>query len=377
MHDEYKYILLKFAASNIVTNEKLRDCNEDIFKIQEIYSQSSEITENIIFCPILFFASHIEQILKLDNIYIEFDKYSKIPTKIVLNDLILFTQFRMNNLHLTILYLRNYDKFKSSFNTKAYYSQYYELIHSKYEKSKLSNDELSSLFYIEYGYWNKIHLKYIHPLQYICSYPEYINNPENDILKIMFQFNNDKKMKIIFDPYVYIASNIEQLLYLVEDEVYIPNPNNEVRIYKQYIRDGFSKKLKVNTFDSYDYLANNPKEIKLIMTEDSQVYWDVYRLSQRNISLNFIKNYKKCKTNMFDAAKFVEENVSNYDINFNKKLSIETAPMFFVLNYVKFKKLRYHMSNRYRLGVFFSQRIKDSLRTLPLSITKCFYTVPI
>ena len=54
MHDEYKYMLLKFAASNIKTDENIQRCNDDIFKIQEIYSQSSDMKS--CFCPILFFA---------------------------------------------------------------------------------------------------------------------------------------------------------------------------------------------------------------------------------------------------------------------------------------------------------------------------------
>ena len=205
--------------------------------------------------------------------------------------------------------------------------------------------------------------------------------PPQSIVCLRTCFQNSIRstfLKLIFDPYVYIASNIEQLLYLVDNQTLIPNCNNEVRIFKQYLRDGFDKKLKVDAFDPYDYLANNPKEIKKIMSEeDSRVYWDVNRLSKRNISLNYIKNVKKCKYNTFDAAKFVEENVSNIEVNFDKKLSIETAPIYFVLNYVKSKKLRYYMSKRYQFGVFVSQRIKDSLRTLPLSITKCFYTFPI
>ena len=375
MHDEYKFTLLKFAASNIKTNTNIQRYYEDIFKIQEIYSQSSDVVSH--FCPIQFFASNIHNILKMNSVCIEFDKYSKIPIKITLNNLILFTQFRMNNLHVTMLYLQYFEKFESIFNEKAYYSQYYELINLKYKSSKLDKYTLASLFFVEYGYWNQLHLNYIHPLQYICSYPEFIKIYEDDILKHLFKFNNDEKLNLIFDPYVYIASNIEQLFYLVENESYIPNSNNEIRIYKQYIRDGFNKKIKINAFDHYGYLANNPKEIKNIMTEGSCVYWDVYRLSKRNISLNYINNFKKSKTNTFDAAKFVEENVSDIEVNFDKKLSIETAPMFFVLNYVKYKKLRYHMSKRYSLGVFLSQCIKDSLRTLPLSIIKCFYTVPI
>ena len=137
------------------------------------------------------------------------------------------------------------------------------------------------------------------------------------------------------------------------------------------------KKTKIDTFDQFVYLANNPKEIKNILLENNIIYWDFFKLSKRNVAIHFIKNRNTCKLNVFNGAKFVEENVSNEVVNFDKKLSIETAPQYFILNYVKSKEIRYHMSKRYRIGLFFSQRIKDSLRTLPLSISKCLYAIPI
>ena len=33
MYDEYKYMLLKFAASNILNDKQLYNCKEDCFKI--------------------------------------------------------------------------------------------------------------------------------------------------------------------------------------------------------------------------------------------------------------------------------------------------------------------------------------------------------
>lgn len=376
MYDKYKYMLLKFAASNIKTNQNIRDNKENIFKIQEIYSKcENNYTNN--FCPILFFASYIDTILKLNNINIEYSKFSPIPIKITLDDLVLFINYRMNNLHITMLYIRYIDLFnKLEFNSKAYFAQYYDLIEEKYQSSKLNKYDLSALFYVEYGYWNKLLLKYINPLQYICSYPEFKGHSEDQLLKIIFEFN-DEKLKLLFDPYIYVASNFEKLQYLIDDETVLPNSNNEVRIYNQYIRDGYKTKNKVNTFNYYNYLANNYKEIQNILVEDNCLYWNIYKLSNRNISLNYIKNYKNCKNDVFNAAKFVEDNVNDNEINFDNKLSIETAPKYFVINYVNSKKLRYHMSKRYRIGIFCSQRIKDTLRTLPLSITKCFYSFPI
>jgi len=375
MHDEYKYMLLKYCASNIELNAELLNCKEDIFKIQEVYSNESEF--NITFCPIIFFATYIEDILKLDNIVIEYDKYNKIPVQIKLNDLILFTHFKMNNLHATILYIRYFNLFKSkTMNTQAYYAQYYDIIDTTYNNnSNLCINQLAGLFYVEYGYWNKINIKYINHLQYICSYPELINVSENEVLQQFFKFENTNKL--LFDPYIYIASNIDQLLYLFDSEAIIPNCNNELRIFKQYIRDGFNKKLKINTFNHYTYLADNYNEIKNILTEGNILYWDINKLSKRNIAIHFIKNYNTCKINTFNAAQFVEDHVSDETLNFDKKLSIETAPIYFVKNYVKSKQLRYHMSARYKIGLFFSQRIKDSLRTLPLSLSKCFYVIPI
>ena len=125
--------------------------------------------------------------------------------------------------------------------------------------------------------------------------------------------------------------------YLIDDDLkYIPNGNNETRICKQYIREGFHKKTKIDTFDQFVYLANNPKEIKNILLENNIIYWDFFKLSKKNVAIHFIKNRNTCKLNVFNGAKFVEENVSNEVVNFDKKLSIETAPQYFILNYVKF-----------------------------------------
>ena len=144
-------------------NNELNYCQDDIFKIQEIYSNSFD--KNITFCPIIFFATYIEDILNLDNIDIKFDKYSKVPRDIKIDDLILMSCSYMNNLHITQLFIRYNALFTNKvFNSKAYYSQNYELIHNKYDKLNLNIEKLSALFFVEYGYWNNLKLKYINPI---------------------------------------------------------------------------------------------------------------------------------------------------------------------------------------------------------------------
>ena len=378
MHDEYKYMLLKFSASYITSIPELKKSKEDVFQIQEVYSKAN--TSRISFCPITFFATYIEDILKLDGVKIEYEKYTKIPKEIKIDDLLLFTFSHMNNLHMTKLYIRYHDFFQEKkFNAKAYYSLNYYGINKKYTHLlSFDIEQLAALYYVEYGYWTNPSIEYINPKQYICSYPHLMGKSDQEVLNSFFEFKDEDEIQMCFDPYIYVASNIEQLTYLIDDDLkYIPNGNNETRICKQYIREGFHKKTKIDTFDQFVYLANNPKEIKNILLENNIIYWDFFKLSKRNVAIHFIKNRNTCKLNVFNGAKFVEENVSNEVVNFDKKLSIETAPQYFILNYVKSKEIRYHMSKRYRIGLFFSQRIKDSLRTLPLSISKCLYAIPI
>jgi hypothetical protein len=174
---------------------------------------------------------------------------------------------------------------------------------------------------------------------------------------------------------VYVASNVENLHFLVEKQ--LKNIDDEIRICKHYIRHGYKKKQDTSTFNMYRYLANNPHEIDNIFQKINACNWNIAQINVSDVALHYIHNYKTEKVNVFSSSKFVQEYISDEQVNADKKLSLENACVYFVNNYVKSKQVRYYTSIRYKMGVFFSQRVKDTLRTMPMSISKCFITFPI
>lgn len=377
--------LYKIAASNLKnqkTNE-ITNCKENLFQLQEVCVKNGYTENNNNFCPIIFFASAIKYILQINSVKVNENKavHTLVPHNIIIDsDLVIFACSKMNNLDITKLYIRYYDYFKSlnliEFNAKAYYSQNYFQIDKKYVlHNKLTIDKKAALFYVEYGFWYDIHLKHINHLQYICSYPKLIDTDTNEILKVYYMFKENENI-LKFDPYVYVASNYENLKYLIDNEK-IPNENNETRIYNHYIRHGYTKKIAVNSFDYFEYLANNYHEIKYILTKNKTVYWTLEGITPRNVAIHFLKYNKRLQNGIFNAAQFVQDQVANENINSDKKMSIENASKYFVENYINLKQLRFHTSKRYRLGIFISQRIKDSLRTIPMQFTRCFISLPL
>ena len=120
---------------------------------------------------------------------------------------------------------------------------------------------------------------------------------------------------------------------------------------------------------------NNPKYIKRIMdTLNGHTIWDIYKLTRTNVYKHFIKNhktYKKCK---FNQVKFVKKYVNNNEVNFDKKLSIENASKYFVINYVNLKLVRYETSTRYRVLHYTHKRIVEMFKSLPWNLPKFFIT---
>lgn len=379
MNKDYTYMLYRYSATYIQSNKSLQECQENLYDIQNVYINDSN--RDIIFNPILFFAQNMERILQHSNVTSQYAYDKQIPYKIMSDDLILFTNGYMNNLHVTRFYIRyfyDFDKIhKNLFNASVYYSQYFESIEKKYIDSSLSTTDKCSLFFVEYGYWKKMNISYINPMQFICSVPNYITL-ENDIeiLTKYFEIASKENIKFIFDPFVYFASNINEFEQVFETIVNF-DKDDEIKLLKHYINTGYSKKKPIDAFPVYDYLASNPKFIKEILLDCNGCFeWDYISLTKRKVAIHYIRN-KKRQTKCFNAVKFVQENIGCDSINWDKKLSIENASKYFVEHYIKSKQLRYHNSVRYKIGVFCSQRVKDSLRTLPLSVSRCFVSIPL
>lgn len=372
MDVEYKLDLYKYCASHY---NVLKNCGEDLFKIQKQYVKDSEKT--ISFCPILFFASNVKNIINYKNIVIKQKYGSKIPKEIIYEDLCLFLNNKnINNIHITQFYIRNYDIFSTYtevFDTSAYYSQQFSEIDEKYFNIKnLSNDKKSALYFSEYGFWNNINIKYIHPLQFKCSYPEYKDMNNNDAMQ--YYYNDYKKIK--FNPYIYVASNIKECSYLINELKF--NYKTELKIYKHYLEIGLLKNFNISSFDKYNYLANNINRIKYILSTKNIIYWDINLLTNNNVAIDYITTYikSKCKYDNFNKGKFVQQFVLDENVNFDKNLSIKNSEEYFVKNYVKSQYVRYTTSKRYKIIKFIDSRIKDSMRTLPLQLSKYFVDVP-
>ena len=379
MNKDYTYMLFKYSASYIQSNKLLQECQENLYDIQNVYiSDSNRVID---FNPILFFAQNMERILKHKNVTLAYAFDKQIPYKIISDDLILFTNGYMNNLHVTRFYIRYFFDFenvhKNLFSATVYYSQYFESIEKKFSESSLSTADKAALFFVEYGYWKNLNIDFISPLQFICSVPQYITlDNDVEILTKYFEAASKEDIKFMFDPFVYFASNINEFEQVFET---IDNfdKDDEMKLLKHYINVGHSKKKPIDSFPMYDYLASNPKFIKEILSDCNSCFeWDYLLLTKRTVAIHYIRN-KKRQTKSFNAVKFVQENIGCDSINWDKKLSIENASRYFVEHYIKSKQLRYHNSVRYKLGVFCSQRVKDSLRTLPLSISRCFISIPL
>jgi len=379
MNSKYSYILYRYSASHIRTMKDLQEAKENLYYIQKIYINDSE--RQISFNPIQFFAQYIQLILQHKSVKCK-HKYNKmIPDKIVSDDLVLFTNNHMNNLHIVRFYIRYIQEFGHAdsntnclFDPKVYYSQNFNSIETKYAQSQLCKDDLSSLFYVEYGYWRNIHINVINPLQFICTCTQFIEMDDDvQILQTFFDEIQKKHLKMTFDPFVYMASNIveyEKLMYADQSGFEF---HDEVRFCKHYIKGGFLKKRDTESFDMYNYMANNTYYIGEVLSDSSgNVEWNILNLTKRKAAIHYLKHYKKCQHNKFNHVNFVQENIANVLINSDKRLSIENAAQYFVESYICSKQVRYQNSLRYKFGIFCSQRVKDSLRTLPLSVSKCF-----
>jgi len=354
----------------------MNECSNDLFKIQK-YISNNMSKKDITFCPYEFFASILNKIEEDTNIQLIYDNrfYSKIPFQIVYNDLFLMIHQKINIIDVCKYYIENFIKYKdfknnlNVFDSNEYYKLYYKEINEQYLHDEI-NTQKAAKFYCEYGYWNKLYIRYIDYLQIKCSYPiEFINISECDtVIEQYFKLN----MELKFDPYIYLASNLPQLKFLITDNII-----DCKRIYNHYIRTGLQKKLSINSFNHFEYLSNNHEVIKLMLIKNNKIYWDVYQLNQTNVAKYFILNFSMAKYNTFNAGKFVEMFVNNEQINHDNKLSIETAPKYFVLNYVKNKNVRYKMTTRYKAGQFINKSIYDVLRTMPYTFSKCFIDIPL
>lgn len=369
--------ILKYIASN---ETLIKSCNNLFEGQSEICSGK---TYSIDFNPYLFIASNITDFFKSEHIEINYHVKKKCPLlplnityKYKENYYNLLNNGRIEDLDsITKLYInlkKNKENVKYDFNYSAYYALYNEYINHRYKY--VLNDYCENIiiktcsYYCEYGYWNNMHLKCIDGLKYIASYSDLINtlrNDEKNGLKHYFDVGINEGRIITFSPEVYILSNIDKLKDLIDTK--------DIK-YKEavshYIMNGYYQNFKIDTFDHFEYLANNPKRIRYLLTVNDELIWDFNKLVKSVVAHDFLMNFPNIKKRKFDKIDFIKKYIGDRKINFDNNLSLNNASYYFVKAYVSHKSLRKTLTSWSKFRKFLQNRIEDVLKQVPLNITK-------
>ena len=325
--------LLKYIASY---DDVINICGKDLYLAQK---HQAEQSREIIFDPALFLASNKTILEKC---------YTKRNNKI----------YKFNGQEYTILRKNKIDKVvedqlinlfidsslinkcfkRDGFKTEEYYAQFFEEINIYFDQEQAN----VALFYAECGFWNKLEMKPINYLQYIASVPELMCMDNIQAIHYFFQKGVLQKHKLSFNPHLYVASNWP----LLKDFI---GPNNcvyENRAIKHYISIGYQKGFKYDTFNHWDYLANNIKKIDELCIDNNGKYdYNIINITPSKTAKIFLK-YKGLNENTFDPVSFVKMYVDEPDINYDKKLSINNATKYFVKGYTTNNIVRWRTTYR-------------------------------
>ena len=116
--------------------------------------------------------------------------------------------------------------------------------------------------------------------------------------------------------------------------------------------------------------TNNHEKIKELMTNKKGIYcYDITKVNKINVAKLFIK-YKGEDKRSFDPNDFVKLYLTDKEINYDKKLSLENASKYFVQGYITNSTVRWRTTFRYKILQFIRNRIFDGLRQTPIHITK-------
>ena len=370
--------ILKYIASN---DELLQSCNNLFEGQSKIFSGENNYIEN--FSPYLFIASNITDFFKSEHIDISYNikrKHPLLPLKITYkykeNYYNLIENGRIEDIHsITKLYIdlkKNKENVKYDFNYKAYYALYNEYINHRYTYvlNDYCKDTLTKTccYFVEYGFWNNMYLKCIDGLKYIASYPDLINTLRNDEkggLKHYFDTGLNEGRIITFSPEVYILSNIDKLKDLLDTK--------KIK-YKEaishYIMNGYYQNFNIDTFDHFEYLANNPKRIRFLLTKNNELIWDLNKLIKSVVAHDYLINFPNIKKRKFDKIDFIKRYIGDRKINFDNNLSLNNASYYFVKAYVCHKSLRKTLTSWSKFRKFLQNRIEDLLKQVPLNFTK-------
>ena len=343
--------LNKYIAS---FDELVDNYDGNLYKIQEKYIKENIDYTKLTFNPIKFLATNAKEILskcKNGEVNIFNKKYkifidSKITSTTEDNITNLFIESRLNKKRWK----------RDEFDSNAYNSQYYYLINEYFYNQNI--DYKAERFYVEYGFYNNLHLEPINGLIYLASLNDNNITDENQALNMYF---TNKKETITFNPYVYIVSNFNTLKHIIGGDRCI----NEKKVTKHYIVTGRKNGLSRCAFDHYKYLANNIKLLNnLMLDENGNKKYDIVKINVINVAKIFILKNGKTK-DTFNPVEFVRLYFDDDSVNYDKKLCIDNAHIYFVRTYVLYNYVRWRNTHVYKTLQFIRNRIYDGVRQFP------------
>lgn len=355
--DECNVLRLKF---------EINDKNNNVFSIQQKYFTKYEQT---IYNECVWLASRAHEIFPQCEIL----KIGKLmPVTVIYKHnkkpFVLIKEYKLQRLQLLKLIdeIGDYSYGDCIFNEVSF-KFFHKNIIENYCKDKIDVAQ----FYCEYGYWNNLEIEIVNPFKLIASNELLLKNTSIDNLKDVKTamkdfFNNKCSYNYNFNPYVYIASDYEELKQFVNCIGNI----NEDRVIKHYIRN---PNKKIIQFDIWEYLANNIKRLPelMIKSESGKILWDIHRVTPENVAKIFVKHKGKCNHGVFKDCEFVKAYVDDFEfVNTDRKLSLENAPEYFVKTYVKYEEIRHKFTLWYRFLVFLQARIFDSVKQVPFNATR-------
>lgn len=369
--------LLRYAAS---CTDAFEACGTNLFLLERhYYTVGLPKRTTVWFNPVEWLATYAKDVFS-SNECVCIYKHSNTPKCVLVNNIPVVKNGTIDTQCLkNITQLRLSSASESSenaaFQSTEYYAMNVEQINAyctHYKADTSNKSDMACLFYVCYGYWNGIHASSrLDALSYVCSYTDLIDNIGVNEDAATFHFYNETR-EITFDPYVYVASNHSRSESL--RECVDPCGNiDPLRACKHYIRVGRVEGLVVDSFDHWEYLANNYKRIKKLMKRCQKlrnVDYDLLVLTKRAVAKDFVKRIKKTKTGRFSSVLFIKAYVDNPVVNPEKTLSVENAAEYFVRAYVACKKVRYDLTLTNKVLLFLKGRALDSMRQVPFNATR-------
>lgn len=369
--------LLKYAA----TFEDVREeCGTNLYMLEKHYYTKGLPNKKIpTFDPLQWVASEAKTLFTLPSCKKVY-KCSNTPKCVVVENIPVVKEDMTDvstYVNLTRLALEMGTTQSREFESQVYYNMYHEQIEHFMtyidKKDELSEKNKANLFYICYGYWNKVELDKIQSLLYIASYPELIKNIGVNPECGAYHFYNNCN-KITFNPYMYVATNYVKSDSLKEC-VNCSGKIDPERAAKHYIRHGINEKLSTNDFDCWEYLANNFNRIKKVLKRmpNRKIDYDVIALTSEVICQDYVNRLKKkkvIKKDVFSKTLFVKQYIDDEVVNKRKQLSLQNAAEYFVKYYVIYERIRNDTTMYHRMSLFCKGRVEDSMRQVPFNAAR-------